>query len=130
MSAARGAIGLIACVALLGCHSNTTAPNAEHPALLIRAHAPTSVVAGTPFSVTGYFGHGACDTTRPIRDVQPDGARLGMQVTPNVPPGEMCIQILLEDSVRVDVVAPYTLPYTVRLQRYRMPDSIIVITSR
>jgi hypothetical protein len=130
MSASRHLIALVACLGAFGCHQNSTAPASEHPALLIRVHAPASVVPAMPFSVTGYFGHGACDTTRPVSEVSSSGARLGLHVTTNIPPGEMCIDILRVDSVQVEVVPPYTLPYTVRLERYMMPDSVVVITSR
>lgn len=129
MSASRSLIALLAGCAMLGCASDSTAPASEHPALFIRVHAPASVVPATPFSVTGYFGHGACDTTRPVRELTPSGVRLGLQVT-STQPGEPCIDILRIDSVQVDVVPPYTLPYTVRLERYQMPDSVVVITSR
>ena len=130
MTPSRCVTVLVAMCALLGCGSNATAPASEHPALLIRVHAPATVVPATPFSVTGYFGHGACDTARPVREVSATGAQLGMTVTSDIPPGTMCIDILLVDSVRVDVVPPYTLPYTVRLQRYMMPDSVVVIAGR
>jgi len=130
MSASRCLVFLVTCLSALGCRSNTTAPSDEHPALLIRVHAPESVAPATPFSVIGYFGHGACDTTRPIREVSATGVRLGLQVTSNLSPGEMCIEILRIDSVQVDVVPPYTLPYTVRLERYMMPDSVVVIRQR
>lgn len=131
MSASRCLIAFVACLALPGCHSDMTAPSAEHPALLIRVHAPASVVPATPFSVTGYFGHGACDTTRPVRELSSSGVRLGLRITDgSIPPGEACIDILRVDSVQVNVVPPYTLPYTVRLERYMMPDSVVVITAR
>lgn len=108
-----------------------TGPSTEHPALLIRVHAPASVVPGTSFSVTGYFGHGVCDTIRPIRELSASGVRLGLRVTDaSIPPGEACIDLLRVDSVQVDVVPPYTLPYTVRLERYMMPDSVVVIAER
>ena len=130
MSVFRCALGLFAGAALLGCHSSSTAPNSEHAALLIRVHAPASVVPGAPFSVTGYFGHGACDATRPVRELSASGVRLGMQVTSNLPPDQVCIDILRIDSVQVDVAPPYTLPFTVRLQRYLMPDSVVVIAAK
>ena len=119
------------CCALLGCHSSPTAPREYRVAELLRVSVPESVLPGSAFPVTGYYGRGACDQTRPLREQSASGARLGLQLTTkDLPPGTACILILLTDSVKVDVAAPYTLPYTVRFERYGMADSVVVIESR
>ncbi len=130
MSTSTRLIVAAACSALLGCHSTPTAPSEYRSAALERVSAPASVVPGSAFSVTGYYGRGACDDARPVREQSATGARLGLRLAANVPPGTACIMILLIDSVRVEVGAPYTLPYTVRFERYMQPDSVVVITAR
>lgn len=119
----------IAGVAVVACHGDTTAPRTSHPAELLRVEAPKTVAPGSAFSVLAYYGRGACDSASPVTERALSGARLGLQLTYSAPDGAVCPDILISESVSLQVTPPYSLPYTVRLQRPSGTDSVVVIAA-
>jgi hypothetical protein len=117
----------IAALCAAACHSPQE-PAPEWEAELLGARIPTVVAPGTSFRLVAYFGHGTCDVTEPVTKVAPNEASIGMRIRQlSVPAGMACPDVLLRDSVVVRVVPPVTLPYTVRLQRAQLPDSLLVV---
>jgi hypothetical protein len=117
----------IAAIFAAGCRSPQE-PAPERAAELVGARIPAVVTPGTSFRMVAYFGRGACDATEPVTEVTPSGASIGMRLRQlSIPAGSACPSILLADSVVVTVVPPITLPYTVRLQRAQLPDSVVIV---
>lgn len=103
-------------------------PAPEWAAVLLGARVPAEVARGTSFRLVAYFGHGVCDVTEPVTEVTPNEASIGMRLRQlSIPAGRACPDVLLSDSVVVTVVPPVTLPYTVRLQRAPLPDSVVIV---
>jgi hypothetical protein len=103
-------------------------PTTGRAAELLGARIPAVVAPGTAFRLVAYFGRGACDAIEPVTELTPSEASIGMRLRPiPVPAGAGCPLILISDSVVVTVAPPITLPYTVRLQRAQLPDSVVVV---
>lgn len=117
----------IAAIFAAGCRS-AQEPAPAWEAELLGARIPAAVTPGTSFRLVAYFGHGACDLTEHVTELAPDGASIGMRLRHlPIPAGRACPDVLLRDSVVVMVVPPVTLPYTVRLQRAQLPDSVVIV---
>lgn len=103
-------------------------PAPEVAAELMGARIPSAVAPGTSFQLVAYFLHGACDEPRPVVELAPAGATIGLRLLQrSIPKGSACPDIALRDSVAVVVTPPITLPYTVRLQRRSLPDSVVIV---
>ena len=119
----------VAVAALGGCR-DTTGTGGERRAELLGAVVPATAVANRQFDVVAVFGRGACDYPRPHVERNPSDVRVGLRVTREDPPnGAACPDVLRHDSVRVIVIPPFTLPFTVRLEGAQR-DSVLVVRER
>lgn len=117
----------IAAIFAAGCHSPQE-PAPWRAAELLGARIPAVVDRGTDFRLVAYFGRGVCEAPEPVTEVSPSAASIGMRLREvPIPAGRACPDVLLRDSVVVSVTPPVTLPYTVRLQRATLPDSVVTV---
>ena len=118
---------VIAAIFAAGCRSPQE-PGLERAAELLGARVPAVVVPGTGFRLVAYFWRGACEAPEPVVALAPAGASIGMRLRQlSISAGSACPDIALRDSVVVIVAPPFTLPYTVRLQRAQPPDSVVIV---
>lgn len=117
----------IAAIFAAGCHSPQE-PGPERAAELLGARIPAVVDRGTGFRLVGYFGRGACEAPEPVTEVSSSEASIGMRLRQlSIPAGSACPSILISDSVVATVAPPVTFPYTVRLKRATLPDSVVTV---
>jgi hypothetical protein len=122
----RAGVGLLLALAT-GCRE-TTDVALVGGAELLGARVPAGVLRGVPFDVVGYFGRGACSIGEPVVRRTSESVSIAMRLRGvELPPGTACTAALLQDSVRVTVTPPFTVPFTVRLRRGLRPDSVIMV---
>lgn len=119
----------VAMIFVAGCRSPQE-PTTARAAELLGARVPAVVDRGSGFRLVAYFGRGACEAPEPVTEVSSSGVSVGMRLRHlPIPEGRACPLILISDSVVVTVAPPITFPYTVRLQRATLPDSVVMVRS-
>jgi hypothetical protein len=115
-------LALAGLVAIAGCKL-VTDPVGE-AAWLMGAVVPAHVAPNQSFEVIGAYGRGACDERHPrtLRGI--DDARIGLRL---VSTRQMCIAVLVVDSVKLRIDPPFSLPFLVRFERAGAADSVFVV---
>lgn len=118
----------VAAICVAGCQSAQEPPPVWGAAMLLGVRIPASVAPESSFRLVAYFGRGYCEMSEPVTKVTRNEASIGMRLRQRpIPAGSGCPDILLKDSAVVTVVPPVTLPYTVRIQRAQLPDSVVIV---
>lgn len=128
-SSRRVSCALAVCAALIACEE-ATAPDAERTASLESARVPSEVVPPASFDILAVYWRGACDATR--QSIVRESAEVRVTVFQRyaAPPGAVCVRAVFLDSVVVRIDPPYTLPFTVRLERGGESDTVLVVRRR
>jgi len=129
-SSRRMFCALAVCAALVAC-ADATAPDEELTITLESVRVPAEVVSPASFDIVGVFWRGACEPVhqRVVREAA--GVRVTVFQKVGVPsPDFVCIARVSIDTVVVRIDAPYTLPFTVRLERAGESDTVLVVRRR
>ena len=129
-SSRRILAALFVCAAVVACR-DATAPDAERTLTLESISVPAAVVSPASFDIVGVYWRGACVAVSQRVVREPTGVRVQVYQKMGVPgPDVVCIAMVFRDTVVVRVDAPYTLPFTVRLQRGGESDTVLVVRGR
>ena len=106
---------------------DTTAPDAERAATLESTLVPAEVVPPASFGIVAVYWRGACDAVRQRIVRESAGVRVSVFPQFAAPTGFACIARVSLDTIVLRIDAPYTLPFTARLERGGQPDTGLVV---
>lgn len=120
----------IAVIGIVGCR-DATSPDGEVALELTAASVPTEVAPPASFAIVASYWRGACAAVRQTVVRDPAGVRVTvLERAASLTPGTACPAIVYRDTTIVRVDAPYELPFTVRLDRGTLPDTVLVVRRR
>lgn len=92
---------------------------------------PADVAPPASFAIVASYWRGACTAVRQsvVRDVAGVRVTVLARAAP-LPPGTACAAVIYRDTTIVRIDPPYELPFTVRLDRGTLPDTVLVVRRR